>query len=147
LQDDASDKTLKIRNVLKHEDFNKVPGLIAFIESMGAAGAFRSDQMASAILRIFRATVEKSLLYRTAKKAHDTMFGKYQSDVLALQELAQKIEKDGGRLTWVYGKYIGKTDGDDAEKYFGLVWIASYCHVLVDHDLLPLCTLFSFSWS
>ncbi len=119
--------------MLKHEDFGKVPGLFEYINAMGAANAFRSDQLATAILRIFRATVEKNLLFRTAKKAHDKMFGKNHSDVLALEELMHTIEEDGGRLMWVYGKDIGKTDEDDAEKYFGLVWIAPFCHVLVHH--------------
>jgi hypothetical protein len=118
---------------MKHEEFVKVPGLCAFIESMGAAGAFRSDQMASAILRMFRATVEKNLLYRTAKRAHDTIFGKTQSDILALQDLSQSIEKDGGKLVWVYGKDIGKIDTENADRYYGLVWIAPYCHILVHH--------------
>jgi hypothetical protein len=129
---EADAKQEKIKKVVKHEDFSKVPGLLEFIQSIGAAGAFRSDQMARAIMSLYSVTVDKQLLYRTAQKAHLAMFGKTQSDVLAMEELANKIESDGGRLMWVYGKDIGKTDPEDAEKYFGLVWIAPFCHILVE---------------
>jgi hypothetical protein len=118
--------------VLKHEDFGKVPGLLDYINFAGAGNAFRGDQLATAILRVFRATVERNLLFRTAKKAHDNMFGKNHSDVLALEELMLRIGEDGGRLKWVYGRDIGKT-GEEADNYFGLVWIAPFCHMLVDH--------------
>ena len=125
--------------MLKHEDFTKVPGLLDYINQTGAANSYRSDQLATAILRLYRATVEKNLLFRTAKKAHDKIFGKNHSDVLALEELMESIEEDGGRLLWVYGKDIGKT-GEEAEKYFGLVWIAPFCHVLVHHFGDMYCT-------
>lgn len=122
----------KVISVLKHEDFAKVPGLLDYINQTGAANSYRGDQLATAILRLFSATVEKNLLFRTTKKAHDNMFGKNHSDVLALEELMLRIGEDGGRLIWVYGRDIGKT-GEEADKYFGLVWIAPFCHMLVDH--------------
>jgi hypothetical protein len=121
----------KVTTVLKHEDFRKVPGLLEYINEMGAEKAFRGDQMASGILRKFHATVEKNLLFRTAKKAHELVYGKDHSDVVALEDLMQRIGEDGGKLIWVHGRDIGKTD-EDADKYFGLVWIAPFCHVLVE---------------
>jgi hypothetical protein len=39
---------------------------------------------------------------------------------------------EGGCLKWVQGKDIGKTE-DDAEKYYGLVWIAPYASTMVQY--------------
>jgi hypothetical protein len=132
-KEDVKHTGKKTITVLKHEDFSRVPGLLAFIELNGASSAFRNDQMASAIMKLYNTVVDKQLLYRTAKRAHDLMFGKTQSDVIALEEIRHMIEQDGGKLVWVTGADIGKTDSETAEKYFGLIWIAPYCHILVDH--------------
>ncbi len=88
--------------------------------------------MARSIQKMFGVTVNKDLLYRTAKKAHEKTFGKKQSDVLALEELKVSIERDGGRLMWVYGRDIGKNDEENASKYFGLIWIAPFAHVMME---------------
>jgi hypothetical protein len=100
---------------------------------MAAAGELRADVLARCVQKMFGVTVNKDLLYRTATNAHEKVFGKKQSDVLALEELRQSIEGDGGRLTWVYGKDIGKNDEEDASKYFGLVWIAPFAHVMMQN--------------
>ena len=79
--------------------------MLEYIQQIGASGEFRSDQMARSVHSLYRVTVEKNLLYRTAKKAQEAVFGKNQSDVLALDALGKSIEDDGGCLKWVYGMY------------------------------------------
>jgi hypothetical protein len=117
---------------MKFEEFSKFPGLLKYIETTGASDEYRGDQMARSIQKMFGVTVNKDLLYRTAKKAHEKTFGKKQSDVLALEELKVSIERDGGRLMWVYGRDIGKNDEENASKYFGLIWIAPFAHVMME---------------
>jgi hypothetical protein len=117
---------------MKFEDFSKYKGLLEYIESMGASGEFRSDQMARSIQKMFKVHVNKDLLYRTAKKSHEKVFGKKNCDVLALEELKLSIEQDGGQLIWVFGKDIGKNDEENASKYFGLIWIAPFAHILME---------------
>ncbi len=44
----------------------------------------------------------------------------------------QRMALEGGCLKWVQGKDIGKTEYD-AEKYYGLVWIAPYASIMVQY--------------
>jgi hypothetical protein len=47
--------------------------------------------------------------------------------------LTWKSRRDQIATSAIGDNDIGKTDDDNAEKYYGLVWIAPYCHVFVDH--------------
>ena len=92
------------KHIMKQHDFIKKPGLLEFIETLGACGEVRSDQIARAVAKHFDgAIVESNLLYRTAKKAQEKVFGRTTSDVMALQELAQRIVDGDGVLEFVYG--------------------------------------------
>jgi len=88
-----------------HHDFSRWPSLLEFIETMGASGEVRSDQLARAIAKHFKGCiVEANLLFRTAKKANETMFGSNPCDIMALQLLANNIESEGGQLRFIFGK-------------------------------------------
>ena len=92
------------KHIMKQHEFARKPGLLEFIETLGACGEVRSDQIARAIAKRFDGfIVEPNLLYRTASKAQEIIFGKTTSDVMALQELSQRIIEGDGVLEFVYG--------------------------------------------
>jgi hypothetical protein len=98
------------KHIMKQHEFIKKPGLLEFIETLGACGEVRSDQIARAVAKHFDgAIVEPNLLYRTAKKAQEKHFGTTTSDVMALQELAQRIVDGDGVLEFVYGVCLSRT--------------------------------------
>jgi hypothetical protein len=78
-----------LKAIYRLEDLSLIPGLLEYIEGRGAAGEFRNDQISRAVASIFDGIqVDKSLLYRTAKKAQERVFGKSPSDVLVPSLLA-----------------------------------------------------------
>jgi hypothetical protein len=92
------------KHIMKQHEFAKKKGLLEYIEILGACGEVRADQLARAIAKKFDGTiVEPNLLFRTATKAKESVFGKSTSDVLALQELSQRIIDGDGVCEFVYG--------------------------------------------
>jgi hypothetical protein len=92
------------KHLMKQHEFAKKKGLLEYIEILGACGEVRADQLARAIAKKFDgAIVEPNLLFRTATKAKESVFGKSTSDVLALQELSQRIVDGDGVCEFVYG--------------------------------------------
>ncbi len=92
------------KHIMRQHEFVKKKGLLEFIEIFGACGEVRADQLARAIAKQFDgAIVEPNLLFRTATKAQERVFGKSTSDVMALQELSQRIIDGDGVCEFVYG--------------------------------------------
>jgi hypothetical protein len=97
-------ESLSTKHIMKQHEFVKKKGLLEFIEIFGACGEVRADQLARAIAKQFDgAIVEPNLLFRTATKAQERVFGKSTSDVMALQELSQRIVDGDGVCEFVYG--------------------------------------------
>jgi hypothetical protein len=93
--DEASNKKGSIRYF--HE-FGKYSGLLDYIEILGCTGEIRTDQMQRAIRLKFNVHVSSGLLYRTAKNAHDEMFGSNISDVEELLKMSEEVGDEGGFL-------------------------------------------------
>jgi hypothetical protein len=92
-----------VRMIRYLHDFALYPGLQEFIETMGATGEVRIDQLYRAVHKKFNVHLDKSLLFRTAKNAEEEMFGKTVSDVLELEKMCQRVKEEGGNLTLVRG--------------------------------------------
>lgn len=92
-----------VRMIRYLHDFANYHGLQEFIETMGATGEVRIDQLYRSCQKTFNVHVDKSLLFRTAKNAEEEMFGKTVSDVLELEKMCQRVKGEGGNLTLVRG--------------------------------------------
>jgi hypothetical protein len=86
----------------KHE-FGLVPGLQDFVECLGATGEMRIDQLFRSVKAKYGVHVDHQLLYRTARAAHDDMFGETLSDVTELLQLGEQIKSEGGTFHLVQG--------------------------------------------
>lgn len=84
-------------------EFGNHPGLLEYIQTLGCCGSIRQDQLAKAISSIFNVHVEPQLLYRTATKAHEEMFGSSRSDVEELLEMEKRVAEQGGFLKLFLG--------------------------------------------
>ena len=93
----------EVRMIRYLHDFANYKGLQEFIETMGATGEVRIDQLYRSVQKKFAVHVDKSLLFRTAKNAEEEMFGKTVSDVLELEKMCQRVKGEGGNLTLVRG--------------------------------------------
>ena len=92
-----------IRIVQYKHEMAKFPGLLDFIECLGATGEMRTDQLFRSVKAKFNVHVESQLLYRTARAAHEDMFGTNVSDVSELLELGERIKSEGGTFRLVLG--------------------------------------------
>jgi hypothetical protein len=79
-------------------EFGKYPGLLEYIEILGCTDEMRSDQLQRAVSKKFRVHVSAGLLYRTAKNAHDEMFGSNISDIEELLNMSKEVCDEGGFL-------------------------------------------------
>lgn len=79
-------------------EFGQYPGLLEFIEILGCLGEIRTDQMQRAVRLKFNVHVSTQLLYRTAKNAHDEMFGSNISDIEELLKMSEEVDEEGGFL-------------------------------------------------
>jgi hypothetical protein len=79
-------------------ELGKYPGLVEYIEILGCTGEIRTDQMQRAIRVKFNVHVSAALLYRTAQKAHEEMFGSNISDVEELLKMSEEVGDAGGFL-------------------------------------------------
>jgi hypothetical protein len=84
-------------------EMSLVSGLQEYIECLGATGEMRTDQLFRAVKAKFNVHVDNQLLYRTARAAHDDMFGENVSDVSELLEMGDRIKSDGGTFRLVLG--------------------------------------------
>ena len=98
IQEQDGIKTVKY----KHE-MAKFEGLLDFIECLGATGEMRNDQLFRAVKAKFNVHVDSQLLYRTARAAHEDMFGSSISDVSELLEMGERINAEGGTFRLVLG--------------------------------------------
>jgi hypothetical protein len=92
-----------VKIIRYQHEFSLVEGLKDYIECLGATGEMRSDQLFRAVKAKFHVHVESQLLYRTARAAHDDMFGENVSDVNELLELGERIKAEGGTFRLVLG--------------------------------------------
>jgi len=74
------------------------PGLLEYIEILGCVGEIRADQLQRAVRKQFNVHVSSALLYRTAKNAHDEMFGSNISDIEELLKMSEDVADEGGFL-------------------------------------------------
>ena len=102
--ENASDQASQ--HVRYQNDFAAHPGLLEFIEILGCSGECRQDQIQRAITRKFNVFVESQLLYRTAKNAHEEMFGSTISDVLELLKMEEEVKEAGGFLKLFLGDSV-----------------------------------------
>lgn len=79
-------------------ELGKYPGLLEYIEILGCTGEIRTDQMQRAVRAKFNVHVSSALLYRTARKAHEEMFGSNVSDVEELLKMSDEVGDGGGFL-------------------------------------------------
>ena len=79
-------------------EFGQYPGLLEYIEILGCLGEIRTDQMQRAVRQQFNVHVSTQLLYRTAKNAHDEMFGSNISDIEELLKMSEDVGEEGGFL-------------------------------------------------
>jgi hypothetical protein len=104
-----ADSTLSVhpgvQSVRYLHEFSKHPGLLAYIQTMACCGnsVIRQDQLSKGVSALFHVHVEPQLLYRTATKAHEEMFGSSRSDVEELLEMEQRVREQGGFLKLFLG--------------------------------------------
>jgi len=79
-------------------ELGKYPGLLEYIEILGCTDELRADAMQRAVRKKFGVHVSAGLLYRTAKKAHDEMFGSNISDIEELLKMSSEVGDEGGFL-------------------------------------------------
>jgi hypothetical protein len=94
---------LGMKSVRYQYEFAKHPGLLEYIQTMACCGNIRQDQLARGISLLFNVHVDSQLLYRTATKAHEEMFGSTRSDVEELLEMERSVGENGGFLKLFLG--------------------------------------------
>jgi hypothetical protein len=92
-----------VKVIRYQHEFALVEGLKEYIECLGATGEMRADQLFRSVKAKFHVHVESQLLYRTARAAHDDMFGENVSDVNELMQLGERIKAEGGTFRLVLG--------------------------------------------
>ena len=94
------------RSVRYFHEIGQYPGLLEYIEILGCLGEIRTDQMQRAVRQQFNVHVSTQLLYRTAKNAHDEMFGSNISDIEELLKLSEDVDNEGGFLKLFTGGVV-----------------------------------------
>jgi len=102
----GKDEKKGVHSVRHVHEFGQHPGLLEYIQIMSCAKALRADQLQRAISTVFNVHVESQLLYRTAAKAHEEMFGSSISDVEELLRLETQVFEEGGFLKLFLGDYV-----------------------------------------
>jgi hypothetical protein len=96
---EEKDEEMKgLRSVRYFHEFGQYPGLLEYIEILGCLGEIRTDQIQRAVRQQFNVHVSTQLLYRTAKNAHDEMFGSNISDIEELLKMSEDVGDEGGFL-------------------------------------------------
>jgi hypothetical protein len=105
-QDVKDEKKAGVNSIRYAHEFGQHPGLLDFIQTMSCANQIRMDQLQRAVSCIFHVHVESQLLYRTAKNAHEEMFGSTRSDVEELLNMENEVTTEGGFLKLFLGDYV-----------------------------------------
>ena len=98
VKDEHDESSKGLPSIRYFHEFGKYPGILEYIEVLGCTGEIRADQMQRAVRLKFNVHVSSGLLYRTAKNAHDEMFGSKISDIEELLKMSQDVEDEGGFL-------------------------------------------------
>jgi hypothetical protein len=98
VKEEKDDDVKGFKSVRYAHEFGKYPGLLQYIEILGCAGEIRTDQLQCAARMSFGVHVSSQLLYRTAKNAHDEMFGSNISDIEELLKMSEDVGEEGGFL-------------------------------------------------
>jgi hypothetical protein len=95
-----------VHSVRYSHEFSQHPGLLEFIQTLSCTGDIRADQLQRSVSKVFNVVVETQLLYRTAKNAHEDMFGSTRSDVEELLHMENQVMEEGGFLKLFLGDYV-----------------------------------------
>ena len=103
VKDDPSNKGLQ--SIRYFHELGNYPGLLEYIEILGCVGEIRADTLQRAVRKQFNVHVSSALLYRTAKNAHDEMFGSNISDIEELLKMSEEVGNEGGFLKLFTGNH------------------------------------------
>jgi len=98
VKDEHDESSKGLPTIRYFHEFGKYQGLLEYIEILGCVGEIRTDQLQRAVRQQYNVHVSSQLLYRTAKNAHDEMFGSNISDIEELIKMQEEVGNEGGFL-------------------------------------------------
>ena len=98
VKDEHDESSQGMPSIRYFHEFGRYPGVLELIEILGCTGEIRTDSMQRTVRQQFKVHVNSGLLYRTAKNAHDEMFGSNISDIEELLKMSEEVGNEGGFL-------------------------------------------------